>query len=127
MYEAAQARLLRSAHTIGNGGLIVALCEMAFATMRKGRAHVGAQIDDAWQWTHGGAGDLEAYFGESGGFVVEVAADDVETFEGLADDVSGVYEIGVTIDSPIFVVDDQAFDLHRLHDIWRAPLREVYP
>ena len=40
---------------------------------------------------------------------------------------SGVYEIGVTIDSPIFVVDDQAFDLHRLHDIWRAPLREVYP
>ena len=60
MYEAAQARLLRSAHTIGNGGLIVALCEMAFATMRKGRAHVGAQIDDAWQWTHGGAGDLEA-------------------------------------------------------------------
>ena len=127
MYKAAQARLLRSAHAIGNGGLIVALCEMAFPTMRKGRAHVGAQIDDAWQWTHGSAGDLEAYFGESGGFVVEVAADDVETFEGLADDVSGVYEIGVTIDRPIFVVDDQAFDLHRLREIWCAPLREVYP
>ncbi|MGC2130934.1 MAG: AIR synthase related protein, partial [Candidatus Aquilonibacter sp.] len=127
MYEAAQARLLRSAHAIGSGGLIVALCEMAFATMRKGRAHVGMQIDDAWQWTHGAAGDLEAYFGESGGFVVEVAADDVETFEGLADDVSGVYEIGVTIDRPILVVDDQAFDLQRLRDSWYAPLHEVYP
>jgi len=127
MYEAAQARLFRSAHAVGNGGLAVAICEMAFAAMRKGRPAVGAQIDDSWQWTHGRTGDLEACFGESGGFVVEVAAEDVEAFEGLADDVSGVFEIGVTIDRPVFVVDDQAFDLHRLRDIWRAPLREVYP
>ena len=127
MYEATQARLFRSARAIGNGGLLTALCEAAFATMRKGRAVVGAQIDDAFQWTHGTVGDLEACFGESGGFVVEVAADDVESFEGLADEVSGVYEIGVTIDRPMLVVDDQAFDLHRLQEIWSAPLREVYP
>lgn len=127
MYEAAQARLLRSAHAISNGGLLVAICEMAFATMRKGRPAVGAQIDDAWQWTHGSVGDLEAYFGESGGFIVEVAAEDVEVFEGLADDVIGIHEIGVTIERPVLVVDDQAFDLHRLRNIWTAPLREVYP
>jgi phosphoribosylformylglycinamidine synthase len=127
LYEASQARLLRSAHALGNGGLLTAIAEMAFATMRKGRAAVGAQIDDAWQWTHGSVGDLEAYFGEAGGFVVEVAADDVEAFEGIADDVTGVFEIGVTIDRPVLVVDDQAFDLHRLHNIWSAPLREVYP
>ncbi|HTX55822.1 MAG TPA: phosphoribosylformylglycinamidine synthase subunit PurL [Candidatus Acidoferrales bacterium] len=127
LYEAAQARLLRSAHAIGNGGLLAAIAEMAFATMRKGHAAVGAQIDDAWQWTHGSVGDLEAYFGEAGGFVVEVAAADVEAFEGVADDVSGVYEIGVTIDRPMLVVDDQAFDLHRLRNIWATPLREVYP
>ena len=72
-------------------------------------------------------GDLEAYFGESGGFVVEVAADDVEAFEGIADDVDGVYEIGVTIDHPMLALNDEAFDLHRLRDIWSAPLREVYP
>ena len=127
LYEAAQARLLRSAHAIGNGGLLATIAEMAFATMRKGRPAIGAQIDDAWQWTHGSVGDLEAYFGESGGFVVEVAAEDVEAFEGVADDVTGIFEIGVTIDRPVLVVDDQAFDLHRLRNIWMAPLREVYP
>jgi phosphoribosylformylglycinamidine synthase subunit PurL len=127
MYAAAQARIFRAAHAIGNGGLITAICEMAFAAMRKGRASIGAQIDDAWQWTHGSVGDLEAYFGEAGGFLVEVAADDVEAFEGLADDVTGVHEIGVTIERPVLVVDDQAFDLHRLRSIWNTPLQEVYP
>jgi phosphoribosylformylglycinamidine synthase len=127
LYEASQARLFRSAHALSNGGLLTGIAEMAFATMRKGRAAIGAQIDDAWQWTHGSIGDLEAYFGEAGGFVVEVAADDVEAFEGIADDVPGVFEIGVTIDRPVLVVDDQAFDLHRLRNIWSAPLREVYP
>jgi len=127
MYEAAQARLLRSAHAVGNGGLLTAICEMAFPTLRRGHTQVGAQVDDSWQWTHGAVGDLEACFGEAGGFVVEVAADDVEAFEGLADDVAGVYEIGVTIDRPLLAVDDEAFDLHRLRDMWHAPLREVYP
>ena len=127
LYEAAQARLLRSAHPIGNGGLLTAIAEMAFATLRKGRPAIGAQVDDAWQWTHGSTGDLEAYFGESGGFVIEVAAEDVEAFEGIAGDVTGVFEIGVTIDRPVLVVDDQAFDLHRLRNIWAEPLREVYP
>ncbi|HTZ55433.1 MAG TPA: phosphoribosylformylglycinamidine synthase subunit PurL [Candidatus Acidoferrum sp.] len=127
LYEAAQARLLRSARAVGNGGLVVALCEMAFATMRKGQPYVGAQIDDSWQWTHGSVGDLEAYFGESGGFVVEVAADDIEAFEGIADDVPGVCEIGVTIDRPMLAIHDEAFDLHRLRHMWYAPLREVYP
>jgi phosphoribosylformylglycinamidine synthase subunit PurL len=127
LYEAAQARLLRSARAIGNGGLVVALCVMAFATMRKGQSPVGAQIDDSWQWTHGSVGNLEAYFGESGGFVIEVAADDIEAFEGMADDVPGVCEIGVTIDRPVLAIDDEAFDLHRLRHMWYAPLSEVYP
>jgi phosphoribosylformylglycinamidine synthase II len=127
LYEAAQARLLRSARAIGNGGLVVALCEMAFATMNKGRPHIGVQIDDSWQWTHGSVGELEAYFGESGGFVVEIGAEDVEAFEGMADDVAGICEIGVTIDRPMLAIDDEAFDLHRLRHLWEAPLGEVYP
>ncbi len=127
MAEAAQSRLIRAAHAIGNGGLAVAICEMAFATLRKGRAPVGAQIDDSWQWTHGAVGDLEAYFGEAGGFVVEVAARDIEAFEGMADDVDGIYEIGVTIDRPVIAIDDEAFDLGRLRNLWYAPLAQVYP
>jgi phosphoribosylformylglycinamidine synthase subunit PurL len=127
MYLAAQARLLRAAHVIGNGGLATALSEMAFATMRTGHTHVGAQIDDAWQWTHGRVGDLEAYFGEAGGFIVEVAAKDVDVFEQLADDVEGVHEIGVTIDRPVLAIDDEVFDLHQLRERWYAPMREIYP
>ncbi len=125
--NAARANLLRSAHQVGNGGLATALCEMAFPTLRRGRAPIGVQIDEPWQWTHGAVGDLEALFAETGGFVVEIAAADVEAFEGLADDVEGVWEIGVTTDQPVLAIDDEAFDLHRLRDVWSAPLREVYP
>jgi phosphoribosylformylglycinamidine synthase len=125
--RAALARVLRSAHAVGNGGLLVAVCEMAFPTLAKGVKPIGAQIDDPWQWTHGSVGELEALFGESGGFILEVGAGDVEAFEGLADDVEGVSEIGVTIETPVVAVNDLAFDLHRLRDIWARPLREVYP
>ncbi len=127
IWQASQARLLRAVHSIGNGGLAAAVCEMAFATIRSGHAHVGVQIDDAWQWTHGSVGNLEALFNEAGGFIVEVAAHDVETFEGLADNVDGVYEIGVTIEQPVVAIDDEAFDLRRLYEIWSKPLEEVYP
>ncbi len=127
MARAADANLLRASHKLGNGGLLVALCEMAFPTLRRGHAPIGVQLDEPWQWTHGAVGDLEALFAETGGFVVEVAANDVEAFEGFADDVEGVWEIGVTIDRPVLAVDTEAFDLHRLRDVWSAPLREVYP
>jgi phosphoribosylformylglycinamidine (FGAM) synthase-like enzyme len=127
LLEAAQANMLHAMHSIGNGGLLTALCEMAFPTLRRGHKPVGVQVDDPWQWTHGSVGDIEALFGESGGFIVEVAADDVDAFEGFADDVEGVHEIGVTIDQPVLAVDDEAFDLKRLHELWIAPLREVYP
>lgn len=124
---AARAGLLRSAHDIGSGGLIVAVCEMAFPTLTRGHKAIGAQIDDPWQWTHGRVGNIEALFGEAGGFVIEVSANDIEAFEGLADDVEGVYEIGVTIGDPILAVEDEAFDLRRLRELWEQPLREVYP
>ncbi len=127
VWQAAQARLIRASRAIGNGGLLVALCEMAFATMRRGRTPIGVQVDDAWQWTHGALGELEALFNEAGGFVLEVAAKDIEAFEGLADDVDGVYEIGVTIEQPLLAVNNEAFDLHRLYECWAQPLAEVYP
>jgi phosphoribosylformylglycinamidine synthase II len=127
LLKCAQTRLLRSMHSIGNGGLVVALAEMAFPTLRHGHRHIGVQLDEPWQWTHGGVGNLEGLFCEAGGFVIEVAANDVEAFEGFADDVEGVHEIGVTIDQPVLAVNDEAFDLHRLRKLWMAPLHEVYP
>ncbi len=125
--EAAQASVLRSARSIGNGGLVVALCEMAFPSLAHGMKPIGVQIDDSWQWTHGAVGRLEALFGEAGGFVVEIAPEDIEAFEGLADDTEGVHEIGVTVEQPVLSFDSEAYDLRRLHHLWSTPLAEVYP
>lgn len=127
LWQAMQSRLVRSAHRVSNGGLIVAVCEMAFSTMHCGHTGIGVQIDDPWQWTHGALGELEALFNEAGGFAVEVAAKDVDAFEGLADNVDGVYEIGVTVEHPVLSLRNEAFDLSHLYDVWRRPLAEVYP
>ena len=126
LLRAAKAGLLRSAHDISDGGLAVTLCEMAFGALGRGRAAIGVQLDDPFQWTHGGVGDIEALFGEAGGHVVEVAGADIEAFEALADGVAGVHEIGVTIDRPVVAVGPQAFDLHWLHGIWSQSLAQVY-
>ena len=127
LWQAMQSRLVRSAHAIGNGGLAAAVCAMSFAGERAGRGWIGAQLDDPWQWTHGAVAELEALFNEAGGFVVEVAPKDVDAFEGLADDVEGVREIGMTIDQAVVAIADHAFDLRSLHDVWSKPLAEVFP
>jgi phosphoribosylformylglycinamidine synthase subunit PurL len=127
MERAAKARLLRAANAIRSGGLAVAVCEMTFAAMQNGRATIGAQIDDSWQWAQGNAGALEAYFGEAGGFVVEIAADDVDAFEALVKGASFVREIGVTVGKPLISIGDETFDVQRLREIWQAPLEEIYP
>ena len=127
LIAAAETGLVRSAKSIGNGGLIVALCEMAFGTLGRGMKPIGVQLDDPWQWTHGGVGELEALFGEAGGFVIEVASGDVDAFEQLAAELNGLYEIGITIKEPVISVNEHTFDLHRLQGIWSKPLAEVYP
>lgn len=124
---AAQTGLIASAHQIGNGGLIVALCEMAFGTVGHGRRPIGVQVDDPWQWTHGAVGELEALFGETGGFAIEVRASDVDAFEQLAGEIEGLYEIGVTTDQAVIAIDDHAFDLPHMYNVWSKPLAEVYP
>ncbi|MBV8636996.1 MAG: phosphoribosylformylglycinamidine synthase subunit PurL, partial [Candidatus Eremiobacteraeota bacterium] len=42
--DAARANVLRSMHSIGNGGLLTTLCEMAFPTLRRGHKPVGVQV-----------------------------------------------------------------------------------
>ena len=125
MLRAADAGLLRSAHDISDGGLAVSLCEMAFGTIARGGA-IGVQLDDVFQWTLGSVGDLEALFGEAGGFVVEVAAKDIEAFETLGEGIEGIHEIGVTIERPVIAIGAQAFDLHWLHSAWSQSLAQVY-
>ncbi|MDQ2865658.1 MAG: phosphoribosylformylglycinamidine synthase subunit PurL [Candidatus Eremiobacteraeota bacterium] len=127
LFKAMQAWLVRSAHGIANGGSIVAVCEMAFAALRRGGEPVGARLDDTRRWSSESAGEIESLFGEWGGFIAEVAGEDVDAFERLADGIEGVRRIGTTIDRPVIVMRDREIDLQRLFDLWMRPLAEVYP
>jgi phosphoribosylformylglycinamidine synthase len=122
LLSAAGEGLILSAHAVSNGGVLTAVAEMTFATLR--RTAIGVQLDDPCVWTQGQIGDLEALFGESGGFVVEVA--DQERFEKFCEDFPFVHEIGMTIDQPVIAVDEDAFDIRALHEAWAEPLTEVY-
>ena len=65
---AADAGLIRSARSIGNGGLVTAIAQMIFPS--GGSEAIGVQMLDTSDWS-GAAGELEAYFGEWGGLIVE--------------------------------------------------------
>ncbi len=79
---AGDAGFILSARSVGNGGLLATLAEMAFPTLEKGRSPIGAIVSPARSWS--GAGDLESYFGECGGFVLEAAEDDAEALASIA-------------------------------------------
>ena len=119
--------LVAAAHDVSDGGLLVAVAEMAFASVASAQP-VGVRLDDTAPWT-GGHGAYEAYyFAEYGGFVIE--AYDAQTLSALARefDVS-LHRIGTTTaDASIVVADDGGirFDLRQLFDTWSAPLRNFY-
>jgi phosphoribosylformylglycinamidine synthase len=120
---AADAGFIRSARSVGNGGMLAALCEMAFPTLDF--SPVGARVVPPQQWGKAFAGDLESYFGEAGGFLIETADADALT-SIVADDVD-LLRIGETVDGATLELDGTVLDLQDLREIWRAPLREVYP
>lgn len=67
-------------HDIADGGLLAAITEMALGP--EGRQRHGANLDLGDLVAEGG--DFAACFGESGGFVVEIADDSREAFEAAA-------------------------------------------
>jgi phosphoribosylformylglycinamidine (FGAM) synthase-like enzyme len=114
-----------AAHDISDGGLLVAVAEMAFAAARAG-ALLGARIADPARW----APELPAavaLFGEYGGFVLEVA--DAAAVRGQADAYGvAVLQIGETLDRPEIAIEPDAGPLPvaALHEAWSAPLRNFY-
>ena len=123
MHAANDAGLLLSARSTANGGIAAALAEMAFATLR--REPIGVRLAPAGTWANGELGELEAYFGEASGFVVETQQP--AALEAIASDLVEIVCIGETIAEPHFVLGAETFDLHELHQAWHAPLSEVYP
>jgi len=120
---AADGEFVLASRSIGNGGLLAALCAMAFSTLES--APIGVRLTAACNWTNGVVGDLESYFGENCGFIIETAQP--QALEAIASENIDLIRIGTTQTGTSFDVGDAHFDLRELHEVWSAPLAEVYP
>ena len=122
LVEAYEEGIVLAAHDISDGGAITALCEMAFASLD--RLNAGFRIDTAaFPDTH--AHDESIFYGEAGGFVVEVT--DSDAFARLATR-HRVFAplIARTTDDGTLRYHDLAFELAELRETWAAPLRDFY-
>jgi len=116
--------LVRAAHDIADGGLLVALAEMTFATRERG--WIGARLLPYRDWAPA-IGTFDVFFGETGGFIVQAA--DAEAFGQLCREFDvDAQLIGHTIAGPELVVEGprESFDLEELHAAWSAPLADFY-
>jgi phosphoribosylformylglycinamidine synthase len=118
------ASLALAVHDISDGGLLVAVAEMLFAS-RNGPVR-GAKIADPARW----APELPpavALFAEYGGFIVEVAdlaaAREIAAAHGIV-----ARPIGVTLARPELELweSGDALAVDRLFETWSAPLRNFY-
>ncbi len=114
--------VISAAHDISDGGTLVALAKMAFAT------HEGSRIGIAMSAGARDALACDDAYAEASGFLIEVAADDDERFAMLAFTRDVVVErIGTTTEAYAFqFADGSTASLDALHEIWSAPLREFY-
>jgi phosphoribosylformylglycinamidine synthase len=120
--------LIAAVHDVSDGGLLVAVAEMAFANLALGSNGIGARLRDTSVWANGVASHLEDYFAEYAGFVVE--ATDAAAFAALgAEFDANLVGIGETIAERAIVLEadgGERLDLDALYEAWSAPLRDFY-
>ncbi len=124
MRAVCDAGLILSARSIGNGGVLTAIAQLAFPTLDT-QTPIGASLTGPLSWTGGVVGNLEAYFNEFSGFVIESAQPDA--LVAIASDRVDLIRIGETEAGTALTAQDAQFDLRELYGIWSAPLAEVYP
>jgi phosphoribosylformylglycinamidine synthase len=113
MLAAHDRQLVRAAHDVSDGGLIVAVLEMAFASFE---TDLGVCIETR-----------EALFAEAGGFVVEAAH--VNGFTALcADFAIEPLLLGRTTAEPMLTGElfGEGIALAELRELWASPLRNFY-
>ncbi len=111
--------LVLAAHDISDGGALVALAKMAFATVHDAR--IGVRL--APSPFDGQAGT--AAFTEACGFIVEVA--DEARFTALAASHGAeVLRVGETSADYAFAFGGHERPLDALYETWSAPLRDFY-
>ncbi|MGH7728472.1 MAG: phosphoribosylformylglycinamidine synthase subunit PurL [Vulcanimicrobiaceae bacterium] len=128
--DANRRGLVGALHDLSDGGLLVALAEMAFASSEP----LGIRVTDPALWA-AGAGTLEALFGEYGAFVL--ATGDASATLALARECGvACVAFGETTTEPLLVVEGvgQAPDAQRtlrlplaeLRRAWSTPLADFY-
>jgi phosphoribosylformylglycinamidine synthase len=111
--------LILAAHDVSDGGVLVALAKMAFAT--RDDARLGMRLEPSA--LDGRAGT--AAFGEACGFLIEAA--DAAAFLTLALSLGvDVLRLGETTAAYAFAFGDVARPLDGLYETWSAPLRDFY-
>jgi len=106
--------LVLSAHDVSDGGTLVAITEMAFAS----DCRFGASLD--WDLS------IPAAFGETASFIVETGR--AAELEDVCRDHGARFErIGTTIAEPVlFGANSLHVKLRDLHRMWSAPLENFY-
>jgi phosphoribosylformylglycinamidine synthase II len=119
MLAAYGAGLVLAAHDVSDGGALVGLAKMAFATIDNAR--IGVRLTPSPLDGRDGA----AAFTETCGFLVEVT--DAAQFEALAAaQAVAVLRIGETTAGYSFAFGGIERSLEVLYETWSAPLRDFY-
>ena len=122
MHTAIQRGLVRSCHDLSEGGLAVAVAEMAFA------GGLGAVVNIDGVPVAGDCGDAEKLFAESNTrFLCEVTEDSVAEFQACLGDIphADIGHVGTTTSLVIRNGENGIFDepIGALKEAWQAPLR----
>jgi phosphoribosylformylglycinamidine synthase II len=124
--EMVRARLVSACHDISEGGVFVTLAEMV--TGGWGTGCVGAEVDLDL------CADLtveEALFGESGGFVIEAAADEAGALNAVLERHGAAgWRIGSTTSEHLLAFrkngrDLVRFDAGELRSVWNEPVESA--
>ncbi len=113
LLEAIESGLVLAAHDVSDGGTLVAIAEMAFAS----GSSIGAELT--------GTLDFAGAFAETGSFVVEAA--DAQAFEACARRHGApLSRLGSTLAEPVLRWNADSCALADLFETWSAPLRDFY-
>jgi phosphoribosylformylglycinamidine synthase II len=119
LWAAYAGNLVLAAHDVSDGGALVALAKMAFATVDDAR--IGVRLGDSPLDGRSGV----AAFAEACGFLLEVT--DAAAFEVLAaENHIDVLRIGETTAEYTFAFGGIRRDVDVLYETWSAPLRDFY-
>jgi phosphoribosylformylglycinamidine synthase len=126
--DAVSEGVVLSAHDISEGGIAVTLSEMALGGRAEGKLGVEVNIENV---SNEDLKSFQELFSETGGFVIEVAADGRDAFLAACEKngVKNIFKIGEVVDESTIVVRDGDTELINLPlsdaaKAWYGGLRE---